>query len=80
MFSSTHLFQILGNVMFPYKNNIPTLEELWSAKKQIIFISRHRNPPEWIHPNFWPSSSIESFWPETVGPRAMISYLNKHIK
>ncbi|CAH8543976.1 PI-PLC X domain-containing protein 3 [Schistosoma haematobium] len=78
-FESTVL-KILDNVMFPYQKNIPTLEELWSAKQQIIFISCHRESPEKIHPKFWPSSSIKSFWPETVGPRAMISFLNNHIK
>ncbi|CAH8526194.1 unnamed protein product [Schistosoma intercalatum] len=78
-FESTVL-KILDSIMFPYQKNIPTLEELWSAKQQVIFISCHRNSLEKIHPKFWPSSSIKSFWPETVGPRAMISFLNNHIK
>ncbi|KAH8875643.1 PI-PLC X domain-containing protein 1 [Schistosoma japonicum] len=74
------VLKILGSTMFPYQQNIPSLEDLWSAKQQIIFISCHRKAPEKIHLKFWPSHRIKSFWPETVDPLAMVSFLNDHIQ
>ncbi|CAH8537503.1 unnamed protein product [Heterobilharzia americana] len=72
------VLKIIGFSMFPHQQTIPTLEDIWSAKKQIIFISCHRKFYERIHMKFWPSNCIKSFWPETVDPLVMISFLNKH--
>nr|CAH8847648.1 unnamed protein product [Trichobilharzia regenti] len=73
------VLKTIGTSMFPYQPNIPSLNDMWNAKQQIIFISSHRKNHEIKHYKFWPSNCIESFWPETIDPLTMICFLNRHI-
>ncbi|VDL57593.1 unnamed protein product [Hymenolepis diminuta] len=71
--------QIFGNMLEPYRSQIPSLAELWSRKKQVIIMGYKKTLPtkEEGIPLIWPRSAIAQPWPNTRNPKILKNFLGK---
>ncbi len=55
-----------------------TLHDFWENNKQLIIVYQNKNHTA-HHPELWPSSSVDSFWPNTSKANELISQLNSRL-
>uniref|UniRef100_A0A5K3EV15 PLCXc domain-containing protein n=1 Tax=Mesocestoides corti TaxID=53468 RepID=A0A5K3EV15_MESCO len=62
----------------PYRNQIPTLSDLWSRGKQVIVMGYEKKPKEHEDGDsvLWPRSSIRQPWPDTRSPDNLGTFLS----
>ncbi|CAL8076455.1 unnamed protein product [Calicophoron daubneyi] len=71
--------KILGNLLCPYRIEVPSLELMWRNGYQVIFFSCVKQAVDKLPlPQLWPQFRIKSWWPETEHVHEMVTYLNEH--
>lgn len=67
--------QMLGAYMMPVQNTVPSLDEMWAAKCQVLFFVSLRRPNPVQPDKLWPTSRVRSLWPEKCKVSDLLLYL-----
>ncbi|TPP60857.1 PI-PLC X domain-containing protein 3 [Fasciola gigantica] len=70
------ILRILGPIMIPPQDTVPSLDEIWQTNQRVIFfLDLHRSNP--IQPDrLWPSRRVRSPWPKKTDASDLITFLN----
>ncbi|CAH8847826.1 unnamed protein product [Trichobilharzia szidati] len=73
------VLSIIGPIMLPRNQEIPSLDDIWDTDYRILCFSCHNPILDKMHLNFWSIDKMKSFWAETSNPKILISFLNNHL-